>query len=284
MTFRTFQLFVFSLLLCTFSFYGKAQEFVKIPDQNLLLLTTEAGEIYIELAPEMAPNHVARFLALHSKQAYDNTEFYRVIDGFVAQAGPGGKGEQNYAPLKLEAKHSTKNLEYSLVQERDLFAAFTAFSQGFAIALNDTQSEFWLAHCPGVVAMARGNEADSATTDFYITIGQAPRYLDRIMTIFGRVIFGMDVVQRIQRGVIGEDGLFPNKQAPTKIISTTLVSELPANKRPVIRVEKTHGEQFESKLTARKHRSHPFFFEKPPAVLDVCQVPLAVQFEAPSQN
>src|SRR5690606_39743658 len=58
----------------------------------------------------------------------------------------------------------------------------------------------WLTHCPGIVAMARNNEPDTGSTDFYIVIGQAPRYLDRNLTIFGRVIDGMEVVQRIHRG------------------------------------------------------------------------------------
>ncbi|MDC2890312.1 peptidylprolyl isomerase [Psychrosphaera algicola] len=55
-------------------------------------------------------------------------------------------------------------------------------------------------HCSGTVAMARGNGADSASSEFYIVIGHAPRHLDRNMSVFGRVVFGMDVVQRLPRG------------------------------------------------------------------------------------
>lgn len=283
MPFYTVTKAVAALTFTCLSCFSVAQEFIKIPDERLLILKTDVGDVYIELAPHIAPQHVSRFLALHSMQAYDNTAFYRVIDGFVAQAGPGGKGKQPYPPLKMEAIHPTKELEFSLVQERDLFAAYTAFSRGFAIALNAKKTEYWLTHCPGVVAMARDNDPDSAVSDFYITIGQAPRYLDKIMTIFGRVVYGMEVVQRVQRGVVGEDGLMANSHKPTQIHSTILVSELPVEKRPVIRVENTHGNLFDVKLAERRHRSHPFFFEKPPAVLDVCQVPLATQFEAPAQ-
>ena len=264
-----------------FSFAIQAQEFRTIKDERLLIIETDEGNVYVELAPEFAPKHVERVVQLSRKQRYTATEFYRVIEGFVAQAGPGGKQNSRLAPLKLEALNKTENLDYSIVQSNDLFAPFTAFSNGFAIALNRDKSEFWLTHCPGVVAMARGNEADSATSDFYITIGQAPRYLDRIMTIFGRVVYGMDVVQRTKRGVTGENGLLPNQQKPTQILNTYVAIDLPKENRPIIRVEKTQGQVFEQKLQARKNRNHAFFFEKPPAVLDVCQVPLTVEFEAP---
>ncbi|BDX06327.1 peptidylprolyl isomerase [Planctobacterium marinum] len=269
-------------LSCFLLFSGSAfaQEFRDIADDKLFIIETGEGKVYVELAPEFAPKHVERIIQLSRSKQYQGTEFYRVIDGFVAQAGPGGKQNLTLAPLQLEAL-SSKNSDYTLVQSNDLFAPFTAFSKGFAIALNQEKSEYWLTHCPGVVAMARGNDPHSATSDFYITIGQAPRYLDRIMTIFGRVVYGMDVVQRTKRGVTGENGLFPNQQQPTKILATYLASELPEKHRPGIRVEKTEGGVFEQKLQARKNRNHAFFFEKPPAVLDVCQVPLAVEFEAP---
>ena len=58
----------------------------------------------------------------------------------------------------------------------------------------------WLIHCPGTFAFARDNDADTATTEFYIVIGEAPRRLDRNLTAFGRVLDGMQYLQKLERG------------------------------------------------------------------------------------
>ena len=75
-------------------------------------------------------------------------------------------------------------------REPDLFARQTGFIEGFAGARDPQGGTAWLAHCPGAVAMARNEGPDTSRTDFYIVIGQAPRYLDRNMNVFGRVVHG----------------------------------------------------------------------------------------------
>lgn len=271
---------LFLIVLSTLAPIAKSEEFRLIPSETLAIISTTEGKIYVELSPDFAPRHVKRFTSLATKGLYNDTAFYRVIEGFVAQGGPADSDlVKDLTALKLESELSTENLNYSVVQEQDLFAPFTGFTSGFAIGLNKDKSQSWLLHCPGTVAFARGNEADSATSDFYITIGQAPRYLDKIMTIFGRVVFGMDVVQRIKRAPYDSGGIFEDSTKASQILSIILSSELPEAKRPVISIEKTEGAAFTEKLKNRKYRSHPFFFEKPPAVLDACQVPLKVKMD-----
>lgn len=265
-------------ILMFFSGLALSQEFRAVSAENLVIMETTEGKIYVELAPQFTPNHVARFKKLAKDGVYEDTAFYRVIEGFVAQAGPSGSNKEiNIKELALEGKFVPGNRNISVVQESDLFASFTAFKDGFAMGMNRDKTQGWLLHCPGVLAMARGNNAHSATTEFYFVIGQAPRYLDAIMTVFGRVVYGMDVVQRIKRADVSSGGVFEDISKASQILQVQLASELSEAQRPHFQVEVTHGKAFQEKLKNRKYRKHAFFFEKPPTVLDACQVPLGVK-------
>ena len=137
-----------------------------------------------------------------------------MIDGFVAQGGDGSDlGELSNVPL-LNAEFEidwNEEFSYMHVQSPDMFAPETGIIDGFAVARDPSRDKVWLTHCPGTVAMARNDDLDSSRTDFYIVIGQAPRYLDRNMNIFGRVVYGMDVVQRIKRGPILGNGVIQDE-------------------------------------------------------------------------
>ncbi|REL25140.1 peptidylprolyl isomerase [Thalassotalea euphylliae] len=253
------------------------------PD-NLMVMTLPHGKVIFELAPQFAPRHVAHFKALAANGHYQDNKFYRVIDGFVAQAGP-AESEQAYGDnLGHEQTASTISMEsewllaqsprITPVQSPDLFAKQTGFSGGFAVASDDTENKAWLTHCPGVLALARGNEPDSGTSHFYITNGQAPRYLDRIMTIFGRVVYGMNHVQAITRTAVIEGQAAVDNADFTPIVSMALMSSLPIDEQITIQVEDTESAAFVKKLVERRARSHAFFYKKPPSVLDVCQVPV----------
>lgn len=250
-----------------------------VASDRLMVMTLPHGKVVFELAPQFSPNHVAHFKALTASGHYDGNKFYRVIDGFVAQAGPddneqekAGKTPQTIA---MESEWSlAKSPKITPVQSPDLFAEQTGFSGGFAVASDSKANQAWLTHCPGVLALARGNEPDSGTSHFYITNGQAPRYLDRIMTIFGRVVYGMQHVQSITRTAIIEGEAEVDKADYTPIIRMALMSSLPANEQLVIQVEDTESPAFAKKLEERRNRRHAFFYKKPPLVLDVCQVPV----------
>jgi peptidylprolyl isomerase len=239
---------------------------------NTVLMTLPHGKVVIELVPQFAPKHVAQFNQLASRGFYNNNKFYRVIDGFVAQAGP-GDSVPDAAPLKIEGEWSTsKAWQFTKVQDNDLFAEQTGFIDGFAVGHNPSENKAWLTHCPGVLAMARGNSAHSASSHFYFTIGQAPRYLDRIMTIFGRVVYGMEHIQAIQRTQVIE-GDTPVKSTDfTRIISMKPMKDIPNAQRLTIEVEITDSNEFNTKITKRKHRTSAFFYKKPPPILDICQM------------
>lgn len=260
------------------SHLSAAQNFRAVDQSELLYLNLDSGLVVVELNSDYAPATVARIKTLAGSGFYNGKSFYRVIDGFVAQGGAGDDdASPTYAPLKMEARKVTTAEGIILLPSPDLFAAFTGFKNGFALGLDAEKRRSWLLHCPGALGMSRSNEPDTATTDFYIVIGQAPRYLDGIMTIFGRVVWGMDKVQQIIRADVTGSGMIEADQPQTRIRWAAIGNALPEDQQLALMVEVTNDKAFEDKLNDRLARPQAFFYEKPPKVLDVCQVPLRVK-------
>jgi peptidylprolyl isomerase len=274
----------FESLLCALLLFGAAtaaaDELVwrEVDPENLVFMDLHEGRVAIELNPRFAPRTVRQFRTLVRERFYDGLPFYRVIDGFVAQGGDGSDlGEYSDVPL-IPAEFEIgfgPDLPFIAVQEKDLFADVTGFIDGFAVARDRAAESVWLTHCPGVVAMARNEGPATSRTDFYIVIGQAPRYLDRNMNVFGRVIDGMDVVQRIRRGPAGENGIIRDDAASSRIVRMTLAADVPEEERLNALVVDTGHTAFREMLEQRRDRRAKFFYRKPPEVLDVCQVPMA---------
>ena len=263
---------------------GKDPTWRQVEPDNLVFMDLGEGRVIIELNPTFAPKTVKQFRQLVQDGFYDGLSFYRVIDGFVAQGGDGSDlGELSEVPL-IEAEFErdwSPDLPFRPVQKPDLFAPETGFTDGFAAARDgdgdgDGDGEkIWLTHCPGVVAMARNEDADSSRTDFYIVLGQAPRYLDRNMNVFGRVVHGMEITQKIHRGPADNNGIVRDETAASRIRRMQLGDEIPDEDRPAVYVLDTESEGFEDLLRSRRNRTQRFFHNKPPEVLDVCQVPMA---------
>lgn len=255
---------------------GSEQQWRTLDLNNTVLLTLPQGNVVVELAPQFAPKHVEQFSTLIKKSFYDDIKFYRVIDGFVAQAGPkdGSDKDKSVPLLAIEAEFAlAKEKAFTPVQTPDFFAQQTGFKDGFALAADNNESA-WLTHCPGTLAMARSNEADSASSHFYFVIGQAPRYLDKIMSVFGRVVYGMEHIQAIQRTAVIEGEYAVDSRDYTPIVSMKLMADVPVNERIIIEVENTESPAFAQRLEKRRARDNAFFYKKPPPVLDVCQVPI----------
>jgi peptidyl-prolyl cis-trans isomerase B (cyclophilin B) len=131
------------------------------------VLETSLGEIAIEFTPEKAPDHVRNFLRLASVGVYDGTSWHRVVKGFVVQTG--------HMPTRREPLNEAQQRFV-----RDLKAEF-----------NDQVHEL------GTVSMARLADPDTANTSFFIVTARA-QMLDQKYTVFGRVVSGLDVVQKIE--------------------------------------------------------------------------------------
>ncbi len=247
------------------------------PD-DLLLIEVEDGMIAIELADWIAPNHADRMRQAASDGFLDGRSFYRVIDGFVAQGGRGEEADSielpQYPTLAGEFTVATDSVTFTPMIDHDLYAATVGHVAGFPAAMNEAGSEVWPIHCPGTVAMARDNDPDSGDVEFYIVIGHGPRHLDRIMSVFGRVIDGMEHVQALQRGDPSlNSGVIADPEARDTIVSARMASALPEAERPAYEVMRTDSDAFNAAKAARRNRTHDFFFETPPPVIEACHMP-----------
>jgi len=156
-----------------------------------MILKLKDGDVKIEMFPDVAPNHVKRITELANDGKYDNVVFHRVIEGFMAQTGD------------VKFGNSSTN-------DFDLNRAGMGGSD-----LPDLKQEFNnLPHERGTVSMARSSDPDSGNSQFFICFADAA-FLDRQYTVFGKVIEGMELIDKIKKG----DGPNGSVSDPDKIIS-----------------------------------------------------------------
>ena len=134
-------------------------------NENILVLSLNAGDVEIQLQPELAPKHVERIKLLAKEKFYDDCPFHRVIDSFMAQTGDGsnrnGTGGSKYPNLKQEFSKEP--------------------------------------HVRGTVSMARAQDVDSANSQFFICYADTP-HLNEQYTVFGKVISGMEHIDNLKKG------------------------------------------------------------------------------------
>ncbi len=248
-----------------------AQDWRIVEPENLLVLSLPTGHVLLEMNTRLTPKHHQRLTELTQKHFYKDLSMYRFVEGFVAQGGA-GEEETQVPTLKQEfVKQTDKRLPLDIVvNENDGYAARSGFLDGFAVAQNEQGTQTWQTHCIGALGMARGNEIDSGTSEFYVVIGHAPRYLDRNITVFGRVLEGMEHLQRLQR---------PHSSATpfNKIDDMVLASQLPEDQQPKVKVMRTDSESFAALVEARKNRPESWFVATP-NYIDTCamQVPTII--------
>lgn len=242
-----------------------------VSPENLILVETVYGDIVIELNPDFAPNHAAQFRTLVRDDVYNGVRFYRVIDAFVAQGGLQDEALiENYPTLKNENDRPISEAAFVPLGNADLFAPMVGHIDGFPVGRSETLGSEWLLHCPGALAMARDNDPDSGGTEFYIVL-DAQRYLDRNLTVFGRVIDGMQYVQKLKRGIRAiESGVIQAPEVGDEILSMTVAADMDPVIRPAYQVQAMPTQAFEDAKTAKRVREEDFFYRKPPEMLDIC--------------
>ena len=151
-------------------------------NDNILILETTQGTVKIEMRPDLAPNHVARIKELVREGFYDGIVFHRVIEGFMAQTGcPQGTG-MGGSGKKLKAEFNAEP------------------------------------HVRGTASMARAANPDSGDSQFFICFDDA-RFLDKQYTVWGKVIEGMENVDKIKRGDEASNGSVTD---PDRMIRVTV--------------------------------------------------------------
>ncbi len=156
-----------------------------------MILKLKDGEVKIEMFPDVAPNHVKRITELANNGKYNNVVFHRVIDGFMAQTG---------------------DVQFGNLSSKDFDLRRAGMGGSDLPDLNEEFNN--LPHERGTLSMARSSDPNSANSQFFICFEAAP-FLDRQYTVFGKVVEGMEFVDKIKRGE-GQNGSVSD---PDKIIS-----------------------------------------------------------------
>ena len=161
--------------------------------QNIVYMKLKDGDVVIELFPDLAPIHVKRIKELVRAGFYNGKPFHRVIDGFMAQVGEVSPSDKVDSSLtgNIKAEFSNKS------------------------------------HKRGILSMARASDPDSASTQFFIVFKDSP-FLDQNYTIFGKVLSGLEVVDKIKKGETSRNGAVEN---PDKIISMAIASDVEKSKK-----------------------------------------------------
>ena len=255
------------------------------PDpENTLYLELDAGRVVIELAPGFAPEHVANIRTLAREGFWDGTSIYRVQDNFVAQFGDADADDTAKAKplgtakrkLPAEFERDAAGLAFEPLPDADGWAPQAGFADGFAAGRDPDAGKAWLAHCYGAVGAGRNLEADSSLgAELYVVIGQAPRQLDRNITLVGRVIQGIERLSALPRGP-EPMGFYDEAARRTPIRAVRLASEVPPAQRSALQLLRTDSATFREVVESRRNRRDDFY-KRPAGHIDLCNVPLPVR-------
>lgn len=255
-----------------------ASDWRPVAPENTLYMELPGGRVIIELAPEYAPNHAANIRALARAHYFDGAAIVRSQDNYVVQWGRDegdttsfGDAQRTLQP-EFDRPHAGVTLQR--LQDPDSYAREVGFADGFPAAGGNGRT--WLAHCYGMVGAGRGDTADSGNgAELYVVIGQAPRHLDRNVTLVGRVLMGMELLSVMPRGT-GALGFYEDTAQRTIIRSVRLVSELPERERLNLETLRTDSGTFRAVVDSRRTRRDPWFLE-PTGHINLCNVPLPVR-------
>lgn len=256
-----------------------ADDWRPLDPEHTLYLELASGRVIIELAPSFAPNHVANIKRLARETFYDRRTIYRVQDNYVVQGGEAEVRVEGQAePRGIRAEFTRKGiagLPFTGLSDRDGYAPETGFSNGFAAARDPAADAAWLVHCYGALGMPRDEAPDSGGTDFYVVIGHAPRHLDRNVTVFGRVVQGMERLATLPRGTAAL-GFYAQPEQRQPIQSVRVAADLPAAERDRLEVLRTDTATFRQWIEARRNRREPWF-HLPAGYVEVCNLPVPVR-------
>ena len=241
---------------------------------NLMLMQLDSGTVIIELAPHMAPQNVANIRTLAKEGYYDGLAIIRSHDNYVVQWGdPSADGDDAKSigsaatSVAAEFHREREGLDVTLVDSTDAYADEVGFTAGFPVAMNEDRA--WLAHCYGMVGVARGMELDSGNgSSLYVVTGHAPRHLDKNITLVGRVLSGIELLSVLPRGT-GALGFYESEEQLTPIRSVQLGSELA--EMAGLQVMRTDSQPFLEYVNGRTHRKNEWFVD-PTGKIELCNL------------
>ena len=253
--------------------------------ENTLYLELPCGRVVIELAPNYAPEHVANVKALAREHYYDGLAVVRAQDNYVVQWADPEAENPKLARKTQKAKKTLPaefdrmadpSLPFTALPDGDVYAAQVGFCSGFPVARDPKTGKTWLVHCYGMVGAGRDTPADSGGgTELYVVIGQAPRHLDRNVTLLGRVVEGMELLSALPRGT-GPLGFYEKAEQKVPIKAIRVAADLPLAERSALEVLRTEKPVFKDVIESRRNRPEEWFHLRAGRI-ELCNVPIPVR-------
>lgn len=266
---------------------SKASDWHALDPQQTLYLDLPKGRVVIELAPEFAPNHVKNIKALVAEKYFDGLQILRAQDNYVVQWGDphaDARADDKDKPrplqhaqrtLKAEFTTAVDHIPFTALPDRDGYAPQTGFSGDFPAARDPKAGTTWMTHCYGSVGVGRDMDADSGGgTELYAVIGSA-RWLDRNITVVGRVVQGMELLSSQPRGT-GAMGFYEKGDERTTIKSVQLAADVPDAQRVKLEIMKTDTPTFAAFVESRRNRRDEWY-KVPANYVDVCGITIPVR-------
>jgi peptidylprolyl isomerase len=261
---------------------SKPADWRTLDPENTLYLELASGRVVIELAPEFAPEHVANVRTLVRGKYFDGLSIVRSQDNFVVQWAdpadadhkkPVGDAKKKLTP---EFERRAAGLQFVALPDPDTYAAQTGFVSGFPAARDKADGTTWLVHCYSMVGAGRDNDVDTGPgTEIYVVSGHAPRQLDRNVALFGRVVYGMELLAIMPRGP-APMGFYDKAEQRVPIREIRVAADVPADKRTKLELLRTDTQTFTDLIEARRNRQDEWYKHKAGRI-DVCNVPLPVR-------
>ncbi len=272
--------------------YKSAQEIIDasptsdwhaLDPHNALYLELATGRVIIELAPDFAPLHAANIRTFAHAGYWNGLSINRSQDNFVVQWGDPESGEKDAKSLgdakphlPAEFSRATKDLAFTRLPDVDGWAPQVGFAGDFPVARDPKEGQAWLTHCYGMVGAGRDTAPDSSIgNELYVVTGQAPRQLDRNITVVGRVVQGMELLSVLPRGT-GALGFYEKPAQRVAIKSIRLASDVPESERTPLELLRTDSTTFAAATEARRNRRDGWYV-RPAGHIDLCNVPLPVR-------
>jgi peptidylprolyl isomerase len=260
--------------------------------ENTLYLELAVGRVVIELAPAFAPRHVANVKSLAREHYYDGLAIVRVQDNYVVQWGD-PNAEKPELARKIQHAQRTLPAEFERTLEAglpftplpdgDLYAREVGFSGGLPVARDRRSGKMWLVHEYGMVGAGRDNSPDSGGgTELYVVIGQAPRHLDRNVTLLGRVVQGMELLSALPRGA-GPMGFYEKAEQRTPIFAIRVAADLPPIERTDLEIMRTDTPAFQALVESRRNRREEWFVRSA-GHIEIGSVPIPVRVKGAAQK
>lgn len=239
-----------------------------VDPENTIYIDTQHGRMVVELFPEIAPKHVAQIKTLARQNFYDYITFHRVIKDFMNQTGdPKGDGTGDSKLPDIEGEFNFRrapSMPVTLMgaikknpQNPNSGEMGVGFYKGLplatdpsaaAILTKDGKVEAFGLHCKGVTSMARGQDPNSANSQFFLMRGEAT-HLNNGYSIWGNTVWGRDVLTAVKVGVVNETTGF----VPDRMEKVQVAADVPEADRVPVQVIKTDSPAFKRYLRTFKN-------------------------------